>query len=186
MNRAMNDIVSSYISNLMPTSVGVSSRYKLRASNNIAMQIARISTFKRSCIPPAIYLRTNLDLDIRQLPSISSNCSELTFQISHDQVPQHYMNSKRKLSIVHAKICNRCTNLHLDLYTNYVKDDPICDCFDGAKSAEHYIIECHRFTAQRIFLFNKARRFRPLNVETILCGRDQLSYENSCSIFLVV
>ena len=150
------------------------------------MQIAHISTFKRSCIPPAIYLWINLELDIRQLPSISSYCSVLKLQISHDQVPKHYMNSSRKLSILHARIRNRCTNLHLDLSINHVKNDPTCDCFDGAKRAEHYFLKCHRFTAQRIILFNKSRQFRPLNVETILCDRDQLSCENSCSIFLVV
>ena len=82
-------------------------------------------------------------------------CYALKSQILQDQVPQHYMNGKRKLSILHARIRNRCSNLHLDLYTNHLKDDPICDCLGGAESAEHYFFECQRFTAQRIILFNQ-------------------------------
>ena len=186
MYRAMNDMVPSYISNLIPPTVGNSSQYNLRDSNNIAVQAARTSTFKRSCIPSAINLWNNLDLEIRQLPSISSFCYALKSQILQDQVPQHYMNGKRKLSILHARICNRCSNLHLDLYTNHLKDDPICDCLGDAESAEHYFFECQRFTAQRIILFNQTRQFHPLNLESLLCGRDNLSYENNCSIFLAV
>ena len=138
MYRAMNDMVPSYISNLIQPTVGNSSQYNLRDSNNIAVQAARTSTFKRSCILSAINLWNNLDLEIRQLPSISSFCYALKSQILQDQVPEHYMNGKRKLSILHARIRNRCSNLHLDLYTNHLKDDPICDCLGDAESAEHY------------------------------------------------
>ena len=182
----MNDMVPSYISNLIPRTVGNNSEYNLRNSNNIAVQAARTSTFQRSCIPSSINLWNSLDLDIRQLPSISSFCYALKSQIPQDQVPQHYLNGNRKFSILHARIRNRCSNLNLDLYINHLKDDPICDCHGGAESPEHYFFECQRFTAQRINLFNQTRQFHPLNLETILCGRDNLSYENNSSIFLAV
>ena len=72
MYRAVNEMVPSYISQLIPTTVGNSSHYNLRDSNKITMPVTRTTIFKRSCIPSAINLWNNLDLDIHQKPTLSS------------------------------------------------------------------------------------------------------------------
>ena len=83
-------------------------------------------------------------------------------------------------------IRNRCSDLYQDLVINHLRDDPIYDCHDGAENAEHYFFRCYLYTEQRIHLFNETRRFHPFNIETLLFGRQDLSCENNCTIFLAV
>ena len=184
MYRAVNEMVPSYISQLIPSTVGNSSHYNLSDSKNIKMPVTRTTTFKRSCIPSAINLWNNLD--IRQKPTLSSFSYTLRSQIIQNIVPHHYTKGNRKLSIFHARIRNGWSNLHLDLYNNHLRNDPICDCLRSVESAEHYFFQCSRFIEQRINLFNTTRQFQPLNIETILCGKDDLSYENNVIILTAV
>ena len=186
MYRATNDMVPTYISNLIPPTVGNSSQYNLRNSHNVMTPAAHTTTYQRSCIPSAINLWNNLDLEIRQMPSLSSFCYALKSQNLPDKVPQCYIKGNRKLSILHARIRNRCSDLYQDLVINHLRDDPICDCHDGAENAEHYFFRCYLYTEQRIHLFNETRRFHPLNIETLLFGRQDLSCKNNCTIFLAV
>ena len=130
MYRAVNEMIPSYISQLIPPTVGNSSHYNLRDSNNITMLVSLTTTFKRSCIPSAINLWNNLDLNIRQKPTLSLFSYALRSQIIQNIVPHHYTKGNRKHSILHARIRNCCSNLHLDLYINL---DPIAEiCFQKA------------------------------------------------------
>ena len=99
MYRAVNEMVPSYISQLFPPTVGYSSHYNLRNSNNITMPVARTTTFKRSCIPSAINLWNNLDHDIRQKQTLSSFSYTLRSQITQNTGSHHYTKGNRKLSI---------------------------------------------------------------------------------------
>ena len=121
MYRATNDIVPTYISNLIPPTVGNSSQYNLRNSHNVMTPTAHTTTYQRSCIPSAINLWNNLYLEIRQMPSLSSFCYAFKSQNLPDKVPQCYIKGNRKLSILHARIRNRCSDLYQDLVINHLK-----------------------------------------------------------------
>ena len=54
MYKAVNGMVPSYISDLIPPTVANVSRYELRNSGNISRIRTRTSTFSKSCIPSAI------------------------------------------------------------------------------------------------------------------------------------
>ena len=54
MYKAVNGMVPSYISDLIPPTVANVSRYELRNSENISRIPIRTSTFSKSCIPSAI------------------------------------------------------------------------------------------------------------------------------------
>ena len=54
MYKAVNGVVPSYISDLIPPSFANVSRYELRNSGNILRIRTRTSTFSKSCIPSAI------------------------------------------------------------------------------------------------------------------------------------
>ena len=184
-------MLPSYISQLIPPTVGNSSHYNLRDSNNITMQVTRTTTFKRSGVHSAINLWNKLDLDIRQKKkkkktTMSPFSYTLRSQIIQAIVPHYYTKGNRKLSIRHARIRNGCSNLHLDLHNNHLRNDPICDCLRSADSAEHYFFKCSPFIEQRINLFNSTRQFHSLNIETILCSRDDLLYENNVIILTAV
>ena len=44
----------------------------------------------------------------------------------------------RKLSVIHARLRNNCSNLKHDLYTNFVEPDFSCRCGYSCEDANHY------------------------------------------------
>ena len=120
MYRAVNGTVPSYISVLSPLIVNEVSHYNLRDSSNITMPVTRTATFKRSCIPTSVDLWNNLDHTTRQKPTLSSFSYALRSQVISNIVPIYYIQGNRKLSILHARLRNHCSNLNLDLYNNHI------------------------------------------------------------------
>ncbi|MCG8046320.1 MAG: reverse transcriptase domain-containing protein [Candidatus Thiodiazotropha endolucinida] len=185
MYRAVNGTVPSYISELIPPTVSEVSRYNLRDSSNITVPFTRTATFKRSCIPSSIALWNNLDPSTRMKPTLSSFNYALRFH-AIPKVPLYFIQGNRKLSVLHARLRNHCSNLNLDLHNNHIRDNPLCDCLRNVESAEHFFFECARFTAQRIVLFNSTRQFHPLNIGILLNGNEDLTLESNFSIFTSV
>ena len=149
MYRAVNGTVLSYISVLIPPTVSEVSHYNLRDSSNITIPVTRTATFKRSCIPASVDLWNNLDHTTRQKPSLCSFSYALRSHVISNIVPIYCIQGNRKLSILHARLRNHCSNLNLDLYNNHIRDNPLCDCLRNVESAEHFFFECTRFVAQR-------------------------------------
>ena len=98
-------------------------------------------------------------------------------------VPKHFDHGNRKLSIIQALIRNRCSNLNHDLYLNRLRDTGVCDCGSEREDAEHYIFECHKYLRERRKLFWSTHRYHPLNLDTVLRGRDALSFEDNVAVF---
>ena len=42
------------------------------------------------------------------------------------------------MSIYHARLRNKCSDLNNDLYVNYIKEVPTCECGVDVENAEHY------------------------------------------------
>ena len=86
-------------------------------------------------------------------------------------------------SIYHCRIRSRCRNLYKDLYDNYLKDSPACDCGTNVEDAEHYFFRRDLYTIERIRFFHLSRRFYPLGVQFLLYGSDQLTEEDNITVF---
>ena len=145
--------------------------------------VTSTATFKRSCIPASVDLWNNFDPTTRQKPTLSSFSYALRSQVISNIVPIYYIQGNRKLSVLHARMRNHCSDLNLDLYNNHIWDNPLCDCLRNVESAEHFFFECTRFVAQRTVLFNSARQFPPLNISTLLNGNEVLPLESNFTIF---
>ena len=186
MYRAVNGTVPSYISGLIPPTVSDVSHYNLRDSSNITMPVTSTATFKRSCIPASVDFGIILNPATRQTPTLNSFSYALRSEVISNIVQIYYVQGNRKLSVLHARLRNHCSDLNLDLCNNHIRDNPLCDYLRNVENAEHFFFECTRFVAQTTVLFNSTRQFHPLNISTLLGGNEGLPLESNISIFTSV
>ena len=131
--------------------------------------------FAELCIPSSINAWNNLDTQIRNSESYPSFCYKLKKDLfSSIKIPNYYLKGKRKLSVLHCKLRNNCSDLYYDLYYNHLHDSPICDCLEDIENAEHFIFKCSRYNISRLILFNRTRAFHPLKVNAVLYGNQNL------------
>ena len=97
-------------------------------------------------------------------------------------VPKYFVVGQRKLSIIHTGIRNKCRDLNYDLSSNHLRRDCACSCGYPIEDAEHYLFQCTQYTVSRRQLFNELWRFLPLNVNTLLFGFENLTYEDISTI----
>ena len=71
-----------------------------------------------------------------------------------DRIPSIYLIGNRRLSVIHARIRNNCSNLNNDFFLNNLKLSSICDCRNGVENAEHYFLtlESRLFNQQGFYI----------------------------------
>ena len=79
-------------------------------------------------------------------------------------VPAYFLQGNRKLSILHARLRNDCNDSNGYLYLNHLRNGSICACGNSNESSLHFLLECERFSNQRILKFRETRPFHPLSV----------------------
>ena len=183
MYKASHGIVPSYISDLIPPTVGETNQYTLRNNEKIRCPAVRTAVSRNSCIPAGIQLWNNLDPNIRNINTFNSFKLSIRNKYSPAYVPAYYLKGNRSLSVIHARLRNNCSDLHLDLFNNSIGEHPYCTCSTEIENAEHYFLKCTNFINQRVTLFNATRKFHPLNINTLLFGNSQLSIEENSVIF---
>ena len=125
MFKPHSDLLQTYISDLMPPLVRNISNYPLRNMNNYSVPFARTELFKKSCIRSAITLWNAAD-NSNTLHSFKYQMKK-PFAITSKE-PSYYASGNRRLSVLHARIRNNCSNLNLDLFNNFLRPDPTCSC----------------------------------------------------------
>ena len=128
MFKAHFDLLPTYISDLMPPLVRNISNYSLRIMSNYSVPFARTEIFKKSCIPSAITLWNAADNSLKD-----SKIHSFKYQMKkpfaiNSKVPSYYASGNRRLSVLHARIRNNCSNLNLNLFNNFLRPDPLCSC----------------------------------------------------------
>ena len=98
----INGLSPQYLSDLVPVTIGSSSNYNLRNSNNIYLVNARTSLYYNSFLPSA-------DRDWNNIPDGHRNVdSVIAFKnvLSRDKpiVPKHYIFGNRKEQILHTRL----------------------------------------------------------------------------------
>lgn len=187
MYKCTSNTVPGYILDLIPPNVRDISNYPLRNSENISSIYTRTERFARSCLPSSISLWNNLESPIKQNDSFPAFRSSLKQHLlSTHEVPDYFVKGKRKLSVLHARIRNNCSDLKSDMYTNHLSNDRVCSCGYENENAEHFFFQCENYTNIRINLFRETRPFHPLSVDYILYGKPTLSNENNFLLFQAV
>ena len=92
----------------------------------------------------------------------------------------------RFLSVMHARIRNKSSNLSNDLRLNHLTQNPFCSCISEIENAEHYFFRCPKYVNERITMFRETHSFHPLNLNKLLTGDSNLTIENNAKIFEAV
>ena len=186
MYRANNNLVPTYITDLIPPVIRETTNYPLRNQNNITTPYCRTELFKKSCIPSSISLWNSADDNLRNCPSIDSFKFNLKKESTLTKVPIYYTYGDRFLSVMHARIRNKCSNLSNDLCLNHLTQNPFCSCNSEIENAEHYFFRCAKYVNEHITMFRETHSFHPLNLNKLLTGDSNLTIENNAKIFEAV
>ena len=182
MYKYCNGCLPDYLIDIIPTSSTNNHPYFLRNSENLITLARRTELYSKSIIPSSVKLWNDLDLSVRNSPSLSVFKNTIDKQMYCSKVPPYFNFGKRRYSVYHARLRNRCSNLNSDLFCNSLLNTPSCGCGYEWEDAEHFFFSCHRFNIQRQKLFRATRLFHPLNVNTLLFG--DVSYTNEENEFI--
>ena len=138
MFKVSNNLVPHYIEELIPPLVGNRTQHELRYSQNFDNLYARTNLLQKSCIPFSVCLWNNLEQEIRNSTSISSFKSKESKMTEPTKIPNIYCIGNRNISVLHARLRNKCSNLNEDLYQNHLRLDPMCECGNESENAKHY------------------------------------------------
>ena len=110
-------------------------------------------TFQQ-CIPVPEYLINpvfhwnNLNNAIRETDTFVSFRSTFKNEVlGNTHVPTYFMKGQRRLAVLHARLRNNCSDLHVkcDLFHNHLTDSLSCSCGYIMENAEHYFFECDNY-----------------------------------------
>ena len=79
-------------------------------------------------------------------------------------VPSNFISESRHLSIIHARIRNKCSDLSFGRCNNHLIEDARCEC------VEYVFFKCPKYVSARVRLFNATRTFYTLNCQILLYG----------------
>ena len=169
----------------MPPLVSDVSNYPLRNTSYYSFPYRRTEASRRSCVPSSLSLWNNLDETVRNSSTINSLKKNVKSVYSNLQiVPPYYIKGDRKLSVIHARLRNNCSNLKHYLYKNFIEPDFSCRCGYSCEDANHYFFICSLYLKERVELFNCF--YHPLSLRTLLFGDKNLSTEDTFIIFRVI
>ena len=95
---------------MFPPNVNARTPYTLRNANDIDLIAHRTDLFASSFIPSAIKLWNELPVDIKSIQPLSLFKSHVMLSFSVSNVPKYYLAGDRKLSILHTRIRNNCSD----------------------------------------------------------------------------
>ena len=179
-------IISGLTHEIFPRNVSTRTIYSLRNIHQIDSIACRTELLARSFIPSAVSLWNELPDDVKSLQSLSSFKSYILGRLSAPVVPKYFFVGQRRLSVIHTRIRNKCSDLKYDLFFNHICSDCACSCGYAIEDAEHYFFQCTRYTIPRRKLFHELRSFHPLNKNLLLFESENLRLEDNSTIFLAL
>lgn len=180
-----NQLVPTYLQNLLPPTVAEVSHYPLRNSSNYTLPQHRLSLSGSSFISSTTRLWNSLDDNIRNSQSLACFKRSL-LNPDRQRLPFHIYNGERKHSILHARLRQNCSTLNYDLFRCNLTDDPSCLCGNPCENVFHYFFECPLYLIQRHALFNDIQTVADIDLNTLLCGSTKTSTGNNVIIFKAV
>ena len=183
MYEIKNCMVPNYLLALFPRTDANRVHYNLRNRNDFKTTARRTALYENSFIPSAVDCWNNLPEHLRNSPSIW--CFKrilLKTKFPTSEVPLHYHHGSRRLSVIHARLRNNCSDLIHDLFNNYVTTSDKCQTCNEIENAEHFFFKCRRYHKYRIDLFTTTRILHPLNVKLLLFSDFRFSLEQNIII----
>ena len=184
MYKINRGFVPRYLSNLFPSEVGQTTNYNLRNVHDYVTPNRRTSAFANSFVPSSVDAWNKLPAEVRNLPTLVSFKREILsrFYVTPN-IPSYFLRGPRRLSVLHCRIRNNCSDLNADLYDNHLVISASCACGNSLENAEHFFFQCPRFINQRHQLFQATRQFHPLNCDLLMFGNSNLNIQENNYIF---
>ena len=131
-----NKLCPPYLFNCLPPVTSDVNNNNLRNNQNYVPPRYRLRTSASSFIPTTVSLWNNLDISIRNSPTLSSFKNRVKGYIY--KPPKYYNEGPRKLSILHTRLRHQCSSLNADLSKIHKINNSKCNC--GASLKMLYII----------------------------------------------
>ena len=185
LHKIVNDNAPPYLQECLPDTVGNRSRYPLRNRDDIENLNVRLNVYENSFFPRTIVEYNNVDSDIRD--SIATENFRMRVLPSMDKPKSWYYIGDRKLSIIHARLRMKCSQLSHDLFSLNIIEQPNCQCGNRFETATHFFLECPLYTACRGEMYQKlnALNFNP-TISHILLGNLELDEKINMHAVLII
>ena len=186
--KIQNEMVPTYLSELVPSNVASKTRYNLRNSENITVPITRLKIYYESFIPSTIRMWNDIPVHVRN----SSSVSTFKYAIKTEQnvAPQYFSYGARKANIILTKLRYMCSQLNYDLFRIGIKSDPSCECGNSCENSHHYLSDCKTFISQRRIMMsclpNSVRNSVQVTTNLLLNGSADLTLIENQRIFEAV
>jgi hypothetical protein len=186
-----NNLVPSYLSDLIPEPIQARTRYNLRNRNDLQVPFARLETYSQSFFPAAARLWNSLKASTRQAKTVNTFKSHYLKQFPRPTKNSLFNFGPRFSNIAMARMRIGCSPLNSDLCNNlHVTQDENCLCIMGVpETPEHFLTECPRYQIQRVELYANLFNIQNLPqicVKLLLHGDDLLDDPTNLLIFTYV
>jgi hypothetical protein len=155
-------------------------KYNLRNNQNYVPPRCRLRTSASSFIPSTVSLWNNLDISIRNSPTLSSFKNRVKGDIY--KPPKYYNEGPRKRNILHTKLRHQCNSLNVDPSIIHIINNYKCNCGASFEDVMHYFLECSLYLNKRRTFLSNCDDIN-INIETLLFGNDDYSYNVNSKIF---
>ena len=170
----------SYLTNLIPVSVGTAATYGLRNSDHIRNVPFKTRQFSASFLPSTISEWNKLPSTIRSVGSVLSFKHALNANTK--SVPKFYFSGKREPAIQHARLRMHCSSLNEHLFSKNIVESPLCTC-GAIEDTYHFLIACPLYDRQRDLLIASLNPSFQFDVNQLLFGNEALSDETNNQLF---
>ena len=179
MHKIVNKKSPDYLIEILPGTVNARSGYETRNSKDIDEFKFRTEQFRKSLIPDCIRKWNDLDDDVKRNTCIQTFRENIS---AENNVKKWYSYGSRKVNIIHAQLRMKCSNLKHHLLNLHVIEDATCACLTGIENTIHYFMECPLYFTERQKLITDISSISDFNIDTILYGCDELTYEQNVRI----
>ena len=88
-------------------------------------------------------------------------------------------------SVIHARLRKNCNSLNNDLFTNHVRDNPLCEWCGVMEDATHVFFHCIKYNNERQVFNDTIREFQPLTTNLVLFGSENWNIETNMALWSV-
>jgi hypothetical protein len=132
-----------------------------------------------------------LNNNIRNVDTLSKFKFELKKidETENHSVPKHFFLWSSKIKYYFNSAKNSALFLNFDLFRVGIVSDPSCRCGAALENLKHFVLNCPIYIQARTILIGNINRVTTcytLDIEFLICGNDNLTYEQNCIIFKYV
>ncbi len=159
--------------------------------NTFAIPRSNHEYYDKSFVPSSIDLWNSQPHNVRCIGSAKSLKTLLKTKV-HKNVPKYYYYGSRQSNILHTKLRLGCSDLNADKFRIGVSDTDLCEHCGGGEveNANHFFLDCGTNLVAKVEMLDKITDILTikgldhlLDIDLLLFGSDQLSYEENKQVF---